>query len=227
MQKILAFDLSSVCIGVVAAKVEDNKLTKVLSCPIIPPKFNSSALGFLKSKKKVYTSSKETKMVNSYVYPNETYVSEANKKKRDVQVRKAKDIFVLDYIGKQLNTLIDCINPDLIIVEKTEIFNGVLTSVLLAKVFGVLVGAATSKNIEVKEYKVKEVREIIDIVSVTKDLVENLTDEEINRIPDMTKRALRTFMEKKYGHLGLKCSTDDEGDACVVFNYWCHLNNIC
>lgn len=226
MQRILAFDLSSVCIGVVAAKVEDSKLTKVLSCPIIPPKFSAAELGFLKSKKKVYTSSKEVKIINSYVYPNETYVSEVNKKKRDVQVRKAKDIFVLDYIGKQLNMLIDSINPDLIIVEKTEIFNGVLTSVLLAKVFGVLVGAATSKNIKVVEYKVKEVREIIDIVSITKELVSNLTDEEINKIPDMTKRALRMFMEKKYGHLGLKCSTDDEGDACVILNYWCHLNNI-
>lgn len=226
MQRVLAFDLSSVCIGVVAAKVENNKLQKVLSCPVIPPKFDATTLGFLKSKKKVYTSSNKSKMVNSYVYPNEDYVSEANKKKRDVLVRKSKDIFVLDYIGKQLNVLIDSINPDLIIVEKTEIFNGVLTSVLLAKVFGVLVGAATSKNIKVQEYKVKEARSIIDLVKITKELTLNLTEDEISKIPDITKRALRTFMEKKYGHLGLKCSTDDEGDACVVLNYWCHINYI-
>lgn len=226
MQKVLAFDLSSVCIGVIAAKVESNEATKVLSCPIIPPKFSASTLGYLNSKKKVKTSPNSIKEVNSYVLPGEKYVSESNKKKRDVEVRKAKDIYVLDYIGKQLNILIDSIEPDIILVEKTEIFNGVLTSVLLAKVFGVLVGAATSKGIKVEEHKVKEVRKVINLLKITKELVSPLSEEEIRKIPDITKRALRVFMEKKYGHLGLKCSTDDEGDACVVFNYWCHTKGI-
>lgn len=223
---ILAFDLSSVCIGVVAAKIEDKELKLVKSCPIIPPKFNPSLLGYLKSKKKVPTSQTSSKMVNSYVKQGETHVSEANKKKRDVEVRRAKDLYALNYIGKNINDLVSTINPDIIVVEKTEIFNGVLTSVLLAKVFGVLMGAATSRGIKVEEYKVSEVRKIFNIAYLTREFTKDKTEEELMEIPDMTKRVLRTEMEKRYGKIGLKCSTDDEGDACVVLNYWCYLNKI-
>ena len=225
-KRILAFDLSSVCIGVVAAKIENKKPTLVVSCPVIPPKFDATMLGYLKSKKKVRTSPNSEKFVNSYVKSGETHVSETNKKKRDVEVRRAKDLYVLDYIGKNINDIVDTIKPDIIVVEKTEIFNGVLTSVLLAKVFGVLMGAATSRGIKVEEYKVSEVRKIFNIAQLTREFTKDKTEEDLINIPDMTKRVLRTEMERKYGHLGLKCTTDDEGDACVVFNYWCYINNI-
>lgn len=223
---VLAFDLSSVCIGVVAAKIENNKPTLVKSCPIIPPKFDATMLGYLKSKKKVKTSPNSDRFLNSYVKSGETYVSEANKKKRDVEVRRAKDLHVLDYIGKNINDIIDAIKPNIIVVEKTEIFNGVLTSVLLAKVFGVLMGAATSRGIKVEEHKVSEVRKVFNIAKLTKEFTKDKSEDDLMNIPDMTKRVLRTEMERKYGHLGLKCTTDDEGDACVVFNYWCHINNV-
>lgn len=225
-KKVLAFDLSSVCIGVVAAKIENDKPTLVTSCPIIPPKFDATILGYLKSKKKIKTSPNSDKLINSYVRSGETHVSEATKKRRDVEVRRAKDLYVLDYIGKNINDIVDAIKPDIIVVEKTEIFNGVLTSVLLAKVFGVLMGAATSRGIEVKEYKVSEVRKVFNIAKLTREFTKDKSEEDLISIPDMTKRVLRTEMERKYGHLGLKCTTDDEGDACVVFNYWCHINNI-
>ena len=52
---VLAFDLSTACVGVVAAVVDkDTKQpTLVKSCPIIPKKFSPEQLGYKKSKKKL------------------------------------------------------------------------------------------------------------------------------------------------------------------------------
>ena len=218
---VLAFDLSSVCVGVVAAIIDTNKREPIIvkSCPIIPKSFNPETLGYRKSKKKILTG-KSGEMINSYYMQGEITVSKAEKKKRDALIRAKSNAFALKYIGEQITKIITSIEPDLIIVEKNEIFNGVLTSVLLGKVMGVLVGIASSKGIDVEEHKVKVVRSIINLTKITHDLVDNLTEEEILKIPDVTKRALRKYMEGKYAKYGLKCETDDESDACVVFNYW-------
>lgn len=216
---VIAFDLSSVCVGVVAALLENKKIRTVKSCPIIPKEFDASVLGFMKSKKKLPNKS-GTKHFNTWYKKGERYISEIDKKKRDVLVRTAKDSYVLKYIGEQITKIVDKLKPSLIVVEKNEIFNGVLTSILLGKIMGVLTGICASKGIKIIEIKVKQARSILDLTKITHDLVDNLSEDEILKIPDITKRALRKYMEKKYGHLGLKCSTDDESDACVVFNYW-------
>jgi len=218
---VLVFDLSSVCVGVIASIIDTNTGDPILvkSCPIIPKSFNPEELGYKKTKKKLLTG-KNGESINSYYRLGEESISKVEKKKRDTQVRNKKNSFVLKYIGEQITKIVTAIQPDLIVVEKNEIFNGVLTSVLLGKVMGVLIGVASSKSIDVIEYPVKEVRGPIDLVKVTHDLVDNLTEKEILKIPDITKRALRKYMEKKYGKYGLECNTDDESDACVVFNYW-------
>lgn len=213
---VLAFDLSTNCIGVVAAEVQGKTVTKILSCPIIPEPFDVTKLGFLKSKKKIKT--KNGKEVNAWVKPNETVISEKEKKERDRLVRSQKDIFILENIGSQIGKLIKEIKPDLILVEKNAIFNGILTSVLLAKVMGTLLGIAGMFNIPVKEYAVNVVRQPYNIAQLTKQFVENKTLEELKTIPDVTKRALRQLMQSKYP--GIQFQTDDESDACVVFDYW-------
>lgn len=217
---VMSFDLSSVCTGVVAVNIEDEKIKLMKSCPVIPPKFSAENLGYLKSKRKVFTSKSEVQQINSYIKPNEHYVSKTEKKKRDVEVRRAKDLFVLKYIGDKLNELICGIKPDIIMFEKTEIFNGILTSVLLAKIGGLLIGLARSNKCDVIEIKVKEARKILPLTKIIKDFTEDKTDKELLKIPDITKRALRVFMENKYKGMGLKCSTDDESDSVVVFNFW-------
>ena len=50
MQRVMAFDLSSSCIGVVAAEVDKYEIIKIRSTPIIPPKFDVSKLGYMKKK---------------------------------------------------------------------------------------------------------------------------------------------------------------------------------
>ncbi|MGL5715543.1 MAG: hypothetical protein ACRCX2_21160 [Paraclostridium sp.] len=218
---ILSFDLSSKCIGVVAVKIGacDFEPTVVKSVPIIPPNFCPSNLGYMKSKKKISTPNNKA-YVNSYVKQGEMHVSKTEKNKRDVEVRSAKNLFVLDYIGKQIGYLISNIKPDLILVEKNEIFNGVLTSVLLGKVMGVLLGLAAQNNVRVIELKVTKVRSVFDVNKLAIDFTKGKSAEELKQIPDITKRALKFKMEELYGKYGLECQTDDESDACVVLHYW-------
>lgn len=218
--RVLAFDLSSVCVGVVACELDDvtKNPVRVVSCPIIPDKFNTEKLGYKKNKAKIKT--KNGEFINSYIRNGEVEITKQEKKKRDVEVRKYSNLHSLSYISKQIEAIIKNIKPNLVLVEKNKIFNGILTSVLLGKVMGVLVGLTTGKGIELREYEVATVRKDIDTVKCIRELVSGLSEEEINKIPDVTKRALRIYMESKYGEYGLKCSTDDESDACVVFNYW-------
>lgn len=224
-KKILAFDLSSRCIGVVAAYVdmESKEPIIVKSCPIIPKKFDCSILGYMKNKKKLIT--KDGTYVNTYFKPGEKIISKSEKIKRDREVRRYKDLYILEYIGEKISNVINEINPDYILVEKNEIFNGILTTVLLSKILGVLFGAASSKGIRIEEIKVKTARSIIDIKAATDRLLENIGEEAMSKVPDVTKRALRLDMERKFNKYGLECKTDDESDACVVFNYW--LEEIC
>lgn len=223
---ILAFDLSTACVGVVAGVISGKVPLVVKSCPIIPPAYSPEELGYKKSKKKLPTP-KSGEFLNTYYRAGETVITKQEKKRRDAEVRAKKDIYVLDYIGKQISNIITTINPDIIVVEKNEIFNGVLTSVLLGKVMGVLLGISASNNIPVLDFKVKLVRSILPVNSIVKTYTETLTKEQVKEIPDMTKRALRVHMESIYGKYGLSCNTDDESDACVVWHYYfeTHIKN--
>lgn len=217
---IMSFDLSTACIGVVTARINNKsrRIEVIKSCPIIPPKFTPSVLGYNNSKKKLPTKGGE--MLNTYWINGETVITKAEKERRDNQVRAQKDIYVLEHIGKTIGTMLQQIKPDLVIVEKNSAFNGILTTVLLAKVMGGLVNLAGLFGIPLKEYPVAKVRKHFNVSTLVKEFVTGKTDEELQKIPDITKRALREFLQKKYGHLGIQFQTDDESDACVVFDYW-------
>jgi hypothetical protein len=218
--KVMAFDLSSKCIGVCTAKINDNtrQVEKIMSCPIIPQKFSPSVLGYANSKKKLPIKSGE--MINTYYIPGEATITKSEKESRDKKVRAKKDIYVLEEIGKTMGNMINQIKPDLILVEKNAVYNGILTSILLAKVMGTLLGIAGMLGIPVQEYPVPTVRSHYNIGSLVKQFTLNKKAEELQTIPDITKRALRELLQKKYGHLGIVFQTDDESDACVVFDYW-------
>lgn len=211
----MCFDLSSTCIGVVTAKINENKVEKILSCPIAPINFDVSSLGFMPSKKKLPT--KKGELLNTYVKLGETQITKSEKEKRDTLVRSQKDVHVLASISKSISNLVDNIKPDIIIVEKNAIFNGILTSILLAKILGILHGLAGRLGIEVKEYSVNKVRSIINVGKLIRDFSKDKTDCELKSIPDITKRALGDMMTKEYG---IRFKTDDESDACVVFHYY-------
>lgn len=211
--RVIAFDLSSVCIGCVVADV-DKKVLKIASCPIIPEKFNPETLGYLKSKGKLRS---KNKTFLSWKKKGEVEIPESEKKKRDSEVRQAKDLFLLKNISEQITEILS-LSPDLVIVEKNEIFNGILTSVLLAKIMGVLQGICGSKSIPVKEYKVAHIRSKYNVSKLVLSLAESSSKEELQKIPDVSKRAIRKMLSQKYPTISFQ--TDDESDACLVFDYW-------
>lgn len=211
--KVIAFDLSSVCIGCVIAEVENKKVNKIASCPIIPKKDTNIPikLGYLKSKVKTASG------LNSYIrYKGET-VSKQEKKKRDSLVREAQNAQILSDISKKLSEVITTLKPDIVIMEKHAIFNGILTSVLLGKIAGILIGVAGDNGIETREYPVLKIRKKYNLTQMTRDFVATQTPESLSKIPDVTKAAIGLMLSKKYG---ISFQTYDESDACAVLDYF-------
>jgi len=85
---------------------------------------------------------------------------------------------------------------------------------------GTLVGIAGSKGIPINEYKVQTVRKRYEPAKLVREFANKHTSEYIASLPDVTKAAFRDLMQEKYGKYGLELHSDDEGDACVVFDYW-------
>lgn len=216
--KLLSFDLSSAVIGVLAAETKDRDILLMRSCPIIPPHYDATHCGYLRSKKKILTPG--GKSVSAYLKPGEDTITKQEKEKRDKEVRYQKDLFLISAISKHIHHLVDSIQPELILVEKNASFNGVLTSVLLGKVMGVLLGIAGPMNIPVKEYPVNRVRKSMPMNALLRDFVEKKSSAELKQIPDITKRAIREYLGDVYGKYGVVFHTDDESDACAVFHYW-------
>lgn len=215
--KVLAFDLSSSCVGVLGAVTDKKEVKKIKSHPIKPKRFDVSELGFLKTKQKIKSKKSE---FPSYVKYSGEIVSREEKKKRDSLVRHAKNDFVKREIVKEISFLVDKINPDQIIAEKNEIFNGVLTSVLLGEIMGCLEGICGTFDIPLLKIPVQEARKPYNPAKLTRDFAKSSSPEFIRSVDDVTKEAFRWYMEGKYDHLGLKFQTSDESDACVVFDYW-------
>ena len=134
--RVMAIDSSSVCTGVVIAEINNRKLVKVGSTPVIPHKFDVSSLGFLKTKRRY--KNKDGKEYLAYTKAGETHVTEALAKKRNVQVRHEQNNFKMKNIGSQLDMIIKNIQPNIIVIEKNKTFNSVLTSSLLAEVMGLV-----------------------------------------------------------------------------------------
>ncbi|MDF2841718.1 MAG: hypothetical protein K0R00_144 [Herbinix sp.] len=221
---IMAFDLSSVCVGVTAVEMKrGGVITKMRSCPIMPPNFDPTILGYMKSKKKLKTKDGK-KELNTYYKHGETVITVAEKTRRDKEVRAQKDIYVMQKISQTINSLIGGVRPDIVLVEKNAIFNGILTSILLGKVMGCLISLTGIYSIPLHEYPVGQARSVFNLAEIIRAFQKRHTYEELQSVPDITKRALREYLEEIYGRYGIVFQTDDESDSCVVFHYW--LNKV-
>jgi hypothetical protein len=189
------------------------------SCPIIPPKFDVATLGFHRSKKKLPTPIGDNQLT-TWWKDGEATITKKLKEKRDVLVREATNKFILEHLGASMGTLIESIGPDIINVERNSMFNGILTIELLAKSYGTLLGIAANYGIKTNEYKVQVVRKRYSPAKLTMDFAKRHEPEYLASLPDVTKAAFRELMQEKYGKFGLELHSDDESDACVVFDYW-------
>lgn len=183
----------------------------------MPTPFSASKLGYLKAKKKV-TTGKD--MVTAWVKPGEDKISKVEKKRRDAQVRAAKDKHLIGEIGSTLGRMFEVIKPTIVLIEKNEIFNGILTSVLLGKIMGATQAVCAIKGIEFEEIRVGEIRSSYNIVSLTEDYVKYLEDNNVTTYKDMTKEAIGHHLKNKYSKFNLDFLTNDEPDAVAAFDYW-------
>lgn len=216
---ISSFDLSTTCTGALISEIDNNdNIIRVKSAPIIPEKFSPSELGYLNSKKKIVA--KNGKVFSAYLKPEEKNISQAEKKRRDIEVRNFRNNKAISEISYNISEIVTNTRPNIILVEKNKIFNGILTSVLLGELMGSLEGVASANGVPVLKIDVETARKIFNLTELTKKYISPMGYDEICKIPDITKRALRIFMEETYGKKGLRCSTDDEGDAAVIFHYF-------
>lgn len=220
--RVLNFDLSTTCIGAVAVDISDasGKISLMKSCPIVPGKFHPTGLGFEKTKKKVRASRNSKETISSWVRKGEEIVSASEKRRRDVAVREAQNLFLLTDLGASMGKLVDGVAPHIINVEQNAMFNGILTIELLAKLLGVLLGVAATRCIPVNQFKVVTVRARWDPAKLVREFSKRHSAEQLKAFPDVTKAALRAAAAEKYGQFGLCLRTDDESDACIVFDYW-------
>lgn len=216
--RVLSFDLSLTRTGVVFAEIDEDKKIKKMSSVSIIPTVNENkvikGLGFLSSKHQVST--KRGGSHWSYVKNTHETPTYPEKKKRDVAVRNAINIKKRESLAQQIKLLFDKVQPELILVERNESFNGILTTKLLAEARGILEGACVGADI--KQYSVSEIRKGIDLISITKDFINSIADTGKPFPKDITKSALKYYVEKKYK---ITLSNTDESDACMVID--CYL----
>jgi hypothetical protein len=216
--RILAFDLSGSTVGITGAEIDDRgKVLKIAPCHIIPKKIDPSSLGYMKSKKKLPTKLNAQTLMNTYWKDGETHVSAVEKKHRDVHVRNANNDFIKQQISEQISNLIKELGPHIILVEKNRIFNGILTSVLLGEIMGILEGICGVYNVKLRKIKVEEARGPYNISTVVKEFAINMSADELLAMEDVAKHAVQKLMKDKYR---IDFKNLDESDACLIFDYW-------
>ncbi len=215
----MGFDLSSKCTGVLAVEINSSNHLVMRSCSIMPKPVSPRDFGFEHSKKKLPTP-RSGRSLNTFWIKGETTITEKEKKRRDSLVRHGKNDKIKAQIASDLGEIIKVVKPDIILAEKNKIFNGILTSVLLGEVMGLLEGIAGSMAIPVSKYTVEEVRAHHNTAELVKDFSARMTTDQMRGFEDVTKAALRELMQSKYGKYGLELGTYDEGDACVLIDYY-------
>ena len=209
--RVMAIDASSVCSGIVVAEI-DNKgeVSRIGSASIIPKKFSPTLLGYKASKANING-------YKSYVKKGENFVSKTEAKRRNAEVRHARNDFKAKTISSQLNTLISKISPDIVVIEKNRTFNSVLTTALLAEVMGCVEGVCGANDIDLIKVTVEAIRKELNAPKLVKEFCEIKTVEELSSYEDITKEAIKDYLEYIYN---FRMANTDEGDACAVFHYY-------
>ncbi|MGN1093080.1 MAG: hypothetical protein ACI4RS_05440 [Monoglobaceae bacterium] len=210
--KIMAFDLSSACTGVTFADINNENIIFLKTFSIRPEVSKTSVakkLGYIHSENVATTG------IRSWVKSGGEIVSKTEKKKRDVEVRNAINAEIKKYISTELQKSIDNLNPDLILVERNESFNGVLTTKFLAEIRGILEGVATKQPII--QYSVAEIRKKFDLAKMTQEYVSKLTPSQVKKEKDITKNVIKEYLEHKYQ---IHCANTDESDSLAVFDHY-------
>lgn len=208
---VIAFDLSSSCIGVTTATVIDGYVTQVKVADIVPRKFTGLDYGY-----KTKTPKKIGAGYSAFLKEDEFHITkaEASRRQSDFKVFKHRDL-LLD-IGKQVSDYISSLDLDLVMIERNMTFNGVLTTKILAEIAGQIHYLAASNAIEFESRSVHTVRKLIRkaIPLSPADRVQK-----DGSVALETKAEIKARLKKVYGHLvDFDTMSEDGSDSLAVFH---------
>lgn len=215
----MTFDLSSTCIGVTFAQVENKQIVYGKTLPIIPKKPDARDLGYTTKTPKTISSSGNT--YKTYLKPGEMFVSKAEAERRRSTFKNLEHNYLLRNIGQQCGMFLNKIKPDVLAIERNKSFNGILTTKLLAEIAGGMYFYSGAHGITLYDWDEATIRAKIrkDILSFS--LQKN---EEEEKIAVDTKWEiycrLREYFSTKHNQpFDFSNMTLDESDSLAVFYY--------
>ncbi len=207
---IMTFDLSSKCIGVTFAQLEQGKIVYGKTIPVIPEKLDAKQLGF---KTKQPTARGLFKM-------DEGHVSAKELKNRQRIFKHSRHNFLLTNIGKQLGHFLLQIKPQAIAIERNKSFKGILTTKLLAEIAGGLYFWAGATRIPIYDWDESEIRAKIRRDIPETDLSHRVTGQTSIDTKWEIQCRLRTYFENEHpGIFDFSGMTLDESDSLAVFYF--------
>lgn len=217
---VMTFDLSSTCIGVTFAQInDDKKITYGQTLAIIPKKLDPREYGFTTlAPKQIASGGKNFK---GYLKPDEFSISHQEAKNRSAYLKTQMHSFLLRDIAKQCGLYLNKIKPDVVCIERNSSFGGVLTTKLLAEIAGGIYFYCGATNTKMFDYHEATVR-----ARIRKDITEFSYVSELNGMQAIDTKweiycRLRAYFQKEYPLLfDFVKMTMDESDSLAVFYYY-------
>lgn len=217
----MSFDLSSTLIGVSVATIDtkNKRIEQAMVMPVIPKKPTGKDLGYTtKNKKKVELRTGE--MISSFLKEGEVIISKAEAKRRNATFRDESHKFLLMDIGKKLGTILHAVKPDIVMIERNEAFNGILTTKLLAEIAGGVYFWAGFFNSEFRAYNATTMRSLLNRHVKGADL----QTEDGSHIVDtkmVVKRKIEKFLKDEQVDVkNFEKATLDESDSFLPIIYF-------
>lgn len=210
---VMAFDLSSSCIGVTFVQLKGTTIKYLKTIPIIPVR--PSGLDFGYTTKKPKRIAYEGNEFLGYLKEGEFSISRAESDRRKRIMRSLEHSHLLRNIAKQCGYYLEKVNPDVILIEKNKSFNGILTTKLLAEIAGGIYFYSGMRDIAFFDYEEATVR-----ARIRKDITE-FDLEKDGKVAIDTKWEIYCRLRAYFKDLvDFDNMTLDESDSLAVFYYY-------
>lgn len=220
--RVVSFDSSTTCTGVVVAEIENKNLNIVSlkTSAIRPEKFDVLDLGYLGKKRKVVINhSKTTTSTTAWLVSVDEKINMTEKRKRDTRVRLADEAYRRYYMAVGINEVLVA-HTDVVLMEENMGFRSQTVTRKLAEISGIIQGAAAARKLVVSKINVHTARATLDIVNESLVFAQG-KDPAWLRNCDLTKEVVKYLMLKKYDSYNLfEDMTTDETDALLIFDTW-------
>lgn len=219
---ILAFDLNTKFTGVWAAEEDkDGNILSIHTATLIVDDFKVAAhTPYMESKKTLPSNITGTSSHSTYWKKGEIHVSKTEKAKRDREVRRLRNDYQILNMSHKMGDLLKAVKPDFVILERNEMFRGIMTIEVLAKLNGTLLGECALLKIPYAQVNVNAVREPYNVPKLIKEFAAAHPAEVVAAKEDVGKAAIGWYLERKYASRGVSFTTYDESDAGLAYDYY-------